>query len=320
MRLQIAVCRFQIVGMVLLSVLLIGCASSKPGHVTDPEVARLAGTARIAFEKGSVEQAVRLYGRALDMARAQDDAVETGNNAYNLAACMMALGKNEDANALLEEARRDFERAGQDTAYVILSEVDLARQMQHMDEARALLDQLSSRKAGLTDDVKVRVAVRRGLLACDRRDVEKARSALADARASMKRLNDDFLEGQVMGLSARLFLMSNEPAKAGAEYDAQAEAFRRAGRYGDMASALNRAGKAYEDAAVLMMAGERYYRAARSLFAQGDDVAALKIIERALDIAQKTSDKDLLSRTTSLFREIKQRVKEASTAPETAKP
>ncbi|MFH0952712.1 MAG: hypothetical protein V1873_00100 [Verrucomicrobiota bacterium] len=306
----------------LTALLLTGCATSKPAHKTDPELARLANTARTAFDRGSVEQATRLYGRALDMARAQDDAIEAGNNAYNLAACMISLGKNDDARALLEEARKEFERAGRVPANILLLEAKVARSMGRLDDASALVDQVlpSFGKSAPSDAHRVQVALLKAHIACDRKDVAAARAALDEARATLRRASDNFLEAEASGASARISLVANDPAKAGAAYDAQAEWYRKAQKYRDMALATGRAGRAYEDAAVLIVAGDRYYRSARSLFAQGDDVAALKTVERALGIAERTSDKDLLARTTSLFNEIRQRAKGKSPAPEPAKP
>lgn len=315
MRLQISDLRFQIPGIVLAAALLAGCSTARPAHKTDPEIARLAGAARMAFERGSAEQAARLYSRALEKARAQDDAIESGNNAYNLASCRIALGQYDEARALLEEAQREFERAGRDASYLILSQADLARRTDRAGDANNLLDRLSSRKGGLSGELAVRVAVRKVLLACDAGKADKAQAELASAQRDVKGLKDDFLQAEVLGASARVALLAGKPARAAADYDAQAEAFRKAGKFGEMASALQRAGRAYEAAGVLLMAGDRYYRTARSLFGQGDDLGALKMIEHALGVAEKTGDQALVQRTAALFKEIKDKVKETSSAP-----
>jgi len=104
----------------LVAMLLNACSSTKPATPAQTEMSRVTTTARMAYEQGSVSQAARLYVRALKMARVQDDPVEMGNNAYNLAACMIALGKYDDARNLLREAKREFERAKRSAPSIFL--------------------------------------------------------------------------------------------------------------------------------------------------------------------------------------------------------
>jgi hypothetical protein len=53
---------------------------------------------------------------------------------------------------------------------------------------------------------------------------------------------------------------------------------------------------------------DRFYRSARSLHAQGDELAALKMIEAGLSAGEKAGDQDSLTRTKALFDEIKKQV------------
>ena len=56
---------------------------------------------------------------------------------------------------------------------------------------------------------------------------------------------------------------------------------------------------------------DRFYRSARSLYAQGDELAALKMVEAALASGEKAGDQDSLLRTKALFEEIKKQVEDS---------
>lgn len=289
--------------MVLL-VWLAGCKTPGPKRPADPEMVRVTSAASQAFARGSLEQAARLYARALRRARAMDDAVEIGNNAYNLAACMVRLESCDEARVLLVEAKREFERAGRETSPVVLLEAKAARLMGQLDDAVALADRLLQSPKAAGAAYRLQAELLKVEVACDRADPLAARLALSKAAKTAEDANDAVLGADLAGVEARVFLLENAAAKAAAAFDRQAEANRKTGRYREMALALGNAGRAYLDAGILIPAGERFYRAARSLYAQGDDLAALKMIEQGLTAAEQSGDQDVLLRTTQLFDEI----------------
>lgn len=302
-----------------------GCASPQGaagGPATDPELARLASTARKSFDKGSAEQAARLYLRALEMARAADDSIEIGNNAYNLAACLVAMDKHEDALTFLREASREFERMGRDLADILLLEAKAARLAGQADEALALANQvLPSLKKGSTEAYRLQVGILKANIVCDRGDAAGAMAELDKVKQEAAATSDPLLRAEIAGVRARIALIQSQPGAAAQEYDRQVEFYRKAGKHRDMAQALGLAAQAYFDAGILIPAGDRFYRAARSLAAQGDDLAALKMIEPALSVAERSSSKEDLLRIKALFDEISRRVEHTPAGqPEAPKP
>ncbi len=313
-------CSFPIPGSrsigLVMCLLAAGCASPTPQEsATDPELARVATTARLAFDGGSAEQAARLYARSLAMARAVDDSLEIGNNAYNLAACLIAIDRYGDAREYLSEARREFERAHRDPAPVILLDAKAARLQGKADEALALADQvLATTKGETSDSYKVQVALLKAEVACDRSDAAAAKTAMAVADKTMASVSDPALSAVAANVAARINLVENDPGKAAMQYDRETEFYRQARKYHDMALAMGRAGRAYLDAGILTPAEDRLYRAARTLFGQGDELGALKLIEPALNAADKAGDKDAALRATALFKEIKESVESTAKA------
>lgn len=294
-----------------------GCSTPPAPDPEKVELSRVTTTARTAFEQGSASQAARLYVRALKMARVQDDPVEIGNNAYNLAACLIAIEKCDDARSLLREAKREFERAKRPVTLILLLDAKAARLQGNTDEALALAEQvLASLKEGDCGTYPLQVALLRTQIACDRGDGAMSKAEFAKAQKELQGTGDLILKADASGIAGRIALLENDPARAAQEYDRQADDYRRAGKYRDMALALGSAGQAYLDASALQPSVDRFYRSARSLHAQGDELAALKMVEAAIASGEKAGDQDSLLRTKALFDEIKKQVEDAKTAEE----
>ena len=286
-----------------------GCSTTKPARVVNPEIAAFADLARDAYDRSAFEQSARLYARALAKARAADDALEIGNNAYNMAACLIALERYSEAREPLREACREFERIGTEVSAAELLDAKAARLEGKQDEAQQIANQvLGELKPGKNPAYRAQAMIVRAQIACDRRDADAARAELLSAQKEMKKLKNPYLAAAIFGVNGRIALIEKEPAKAAAEFDSEADLCRDAGKYRDMAMALGRAGQAYADADNAAAAADRFHRAARSFFAQGDELASLKMIESALKSAEKAGDKAALLRTTSLFEEIKKQV------------
>ncbi len=305
------------IGSVLAAVFFSGCSTPPPPDPGKTELSRVTATARAAFEQGSASQAARLYIRALKMARVQDDPVEIGNNAYNLAACLIAIEKYDDARSLLREAKREFERAKRPVTMILLLDAKAARLQGNADEALALTDQvLASLKDGDGGTYPLQVALLRTQIACDRGGAAVSKAEFAKAQKGLQGTDDPILMADAAGIAGRIALLENDPARAAQEYDRQADYYKRAGKYRDMALSLGSAGQAYLDANILLPSADRFYRSARSLHAQGDELAALKMVEAALAAGEKAGDQDSLTRTKALFDEIKKQVEGEKTAGE----
>ena len=313
-------CRF--VAVVAMMFLVAGCATPPPPSPEKTELSRVTTTARMAYEQGSASQAARLYVRALKMARVQDDPVEIGNNAYNLAACLIAIEKYDDARSLLREAKREFERAKRPIPAIVLLDAKAARLQGKADEALALADQvLVFLKEGDGGAYPLQVFLFKTQVACDRGDVAVAKLELVKAQKELKTHDDPILKADAVGVAGRIALLEGNPSRAAQEYDRQADYFKRAKKYREMALSLGLAGQAYQDASIFLPAVDRFYRSARSLYAQGDELAALKMVEAALSSGEKTGDQDSLARTKAFFDEIKKQVEDSKPkSSEAAKP
>jgi tetratricopeptide (TPR) repeat protein len=206
---------------------------------------------------------------------------------------------------------------------ILLLDAKAARLQGHADEALALADKvLASLKEGEGGTYPLQVSLLRTQIACDRGDVAMSKAEFAKAQKELQGTDDPILKADASGVAGRIALLENDPARAAQEYDRQADAYKRAGKYRDMALSLGAAGQAYLDANILLPSADRFYRSARSLFAQGDELAALKMVEAALGAGEKSGDQDSLMRTKALFDEIKKKVDDSQPKPppEAAKP
>lgn len=287
-----------------------GCAAPpKPARPVDPDLQRYASSAQVSFRHGAFGQAEHLYRLALDRARAADDAREIGNNAYNLAACLVALGRDDAARPLLREARAELESIRQNAAEVILLDAGAARNLGHGDEAAALLEEARAR---LDRDrhraLWIQAALLEARIAADRNDAPRALRVLDSIGKDLKQEDDPLLKGRAAGLRARVAWTTGQPGVAAAWLDKEAAYYRKAGRPPhEIAATLRRAGEAWGQAGRPGESADRYYRAARSLFGQGDTVAALKCIEPALAAAEKAGRPDLAARIADVFLEIRRK-------------
>ncbi len=248
---------------------LAGCATSPTSTVPpkDKELSRTSNLARVAFEEGATAKAIDLYGKALNQARAMDDAAEIGNTAYNLALCHIILGQLDQASTSLAEAKTAFERSGSAPTDVLLLEATIAQRQGRLQQALSLADQVLS--ASPDENDLFQATLLKGTIACGQDDPARARTALAEA--------DQYHASNVVLLAGRerlagsIFLLERNPAEAAAAFDRAAALFQEARHYRDMALTLRRAGKAYREAGDVQRAEDRLFRAKRSLAAQGEE-------------------------------------------------
>ncbi len=303
---------------VLICGLLIlpGCSSPKVSREYDPELSRTASAGRSAFEHGSTEVAARLFIRALARARIMDNSREIANNAYNLAVCEVTLGQYDEARTYLQEAETELTRRGRSLTDVLLMQARVALYQHKGEEARTLTDQvLAQPGVEKNEDYRVQVQLIRARVACDSGDEARANTDLASAVTLLKKVSDPMPHAEASELTARIHLMANEPAKAAPFFDQQAEFLRKGGRYREMALALSRAGDSYYKSGNVKLAADRFYRAARSLFAQGDDLGALQQVKLAVKSAEQTGEKHDVEPIAALFEQIRKHVEEQAPPP-----
>jgi len=253
--------------IVLTLLTLVGCATRPTAPPKDKELSRTSGRAGAAFEDGATAKAMDLYRKALNRARAMDDATEIGNAAYNLALCQILLEQLDQASAALVEAKAAFQRSGSNPADVLLLEATVAQRQGKLEQALSLADQVLA--ASPNENDLVQAALLKGTIACQQNDPARARTALAEA--DEHRIANAALLAAKERLTGNIFLLEGNPAEAAAAFDRAAALFQKAKHYRDMALTLRRAGEAYREAGDTQRAEDRLFRAQRSLAAQGEN-------------------------------------------------
>lgn len=307
------------VAVMLGSLILAGCATSSPEHEvphridTDPMIVQLSTTARQARDEGELSQAIVLYRRGLDRARAMDNSQEIGNAAYNLAACLVELEDWGEAGKLLGEAEREMRRSGGDPATALLLAIEVARRSGKAGQAEAAIDRLE--QGTLSSDVRGRAYVLRALLACDRGDTGRAEGYLGRAHSYLGKEPDPGLAAAMSEAAGRIAVLTEQWASAAKAYDREAAWRQRAVRLPEMALALEKAGQNHLKAGHADAAADRFYRSARSWMAQGNYLDALRVIEQAVQ-SQKEEDTDaeMAEAISRLFEEVRQSVETRSQA------
>ncbi len=245
---------------------LVGCATPPTVPRKDKELSRTSDLARTAFEDGATARAIDLYRKAMNRARAMDDATEIGNAAYNLALCQIILGQLDQASVSLVEARAAFQRSGSNPADVLLLEATLAQRQGKLEQALSLADQVLS--ASSDESHRFQAILLKGTIACRQDDPARARMALAEA--DQHHIANAALLAARERLAGNIFMREGNPADAAAAFDRAVALFQKAKHYRDMALTLRRAGEAYREAGDTQRAEDRLFRAERSLAAQGE--------------------------------------------------
>lgn len=249
---------------------LVGCSTSPTSTVEpkDDELSRADNLARTAFEDGATAKAIDFYRKALNRARAMDEATQIGNAAYNLALCHIILGQLDQASASLADAKAAFKRSGSIPTDVLLLEATVAQRQGKMEQALSLADEVLS--ASPDENYRFQAWLLKGTIACEQDDPARARTALVEAD-NYHITNDAPLLAARERLAGNILLLEGNPAEAAAAFDRAADLFQEAKHYRDMALTLRRAGEAYQEAGDTQRAKDRLFRANRSLAAQGKD-------------------------------------------------
>ena len=247
-----------------------------------------AEAANAAYQRGEVERADGLYGRALQRARLSDNREEIFRNAYNLALCRIVEGKLADAKGLLAQARALMGGRGDDVARVLLAEAEVAR----LSGALAESDQLAGQAVdcGADREGRIHASLLKGEAAFASGNLQGALSHYRVARFRATRQSPALIQARLSGLEAQLIQMKLiEGDVAGAQLE-RAEWLRKAGQFKDMAEALNAAATDFERDGKYAEAFDCRIRAALSLLAAGHRDAAKQAAMCAAELAGKTDN------------------------------
>jgi tetratricopeptide (TPR) repeat protein len=297
-----------------------GCSSPKVARpLMDSELAAASQRGRKAFQAGRYEAAAGFYRDALTRARMLNDPVGVGDSAYNLAASLVALGRNEPARAALAEARAECAAESVEAAEALLLEAQIAQREGKTDSVLKLTDQVLVMKLSKTDTARILpdARLRRASAYCESGNAAKARVERGMALLGVREKDcSPLLLARAAMIDAGILCIEQKSLDSAKKFDLAAAMFEQAGRPEDVASALTSAARGYEAAGKSLEAAERDYRAAKSYYAQGNYGAALRLIEHALPEARKAGSTDLEGRIRSVFAEIEGAVNAAKKATE----
>ncbi len=278
---------FPIISLLVAALVLAGAGCKTPPTVarTDPEIERNVAVARGAYAAGSAEKAAIYYQKALQRSRVMDAPSEIARNAYNLAACLAALHSYDAAQAGLEEARLEFQRAGIACRELPLLEAKIARAQGRSQEAASLARAEQNNPHGPNDAIRIQWHLLLAELLCDQDQAANADTELAAIGPKQLKASGPDIRAETALTRARIQMLKRNPQAAALQYDIAARHWQEAGRYSDMVRALEQAGHAYEDAGNHSSAADRYYRSARSLFESGQLARARDLADRTLPLA-----------------------------------
>lgn len=291
--------------LLCLTSILTSCSARAPSEpLRDRRQDQLHHAAHAEFRRGHFVQAMRLYEQALQRAYLRDDAHAVANALYNLAASHARLRHFDQARELLRQARTILENLPEtQTADVLLLEAKVAHRQGDLQAALDLIAQGLHAQPPAPEAVMAAFHVLRGVLAAEQHNLALARQALATADQYRRSGQETAGRAQLIGSIARL---ANEPLRAAAAFEREADLHRSASHYEAMAQALARAATAYTAASAWSLAAHRFLRAGRSAQLQGMYHEAIAWLQQAIDTARKGGVSDITDQANERLRAIRQ--------------
>jgi tetratricopeptide (TPR) repeat protein len=281
-----------------------GCGSSAPmqkGPAIDEDLERFNRAARLAFDRGRLQQAANFYRKALERAYVRDDTAAILDARYNLAICLMNLQSYEQALAVVQRANSELALAGRGRSPdFLLLEATLLHSSGDSDEAWKMTEQILSPPTQASSVIKSKTHFLRGLIASKQGDLDQLRAAIA-ALGQPKQIQ---LRADRQELVGHLAMAEKNWDAAVEAFDAATKLRREALDYRQMVKVLALAGKASEKAGSKKEASIHYLRAGRSAVLQGLFDDARKWLNRAEQIANTAGEDQIMQEARSFLRQI----------------
>jgi len=295
-----------LIGLILAAVImtLSGCGSALPkqkGPAPDADLEKFNRAARLAFDKGRLQQAASFYSKALDRAYVRDDTAAILDAQYNLAICLMNLQSNAEALGVVQDAKSEMARAGGGRSLdLLLLEATILHRRGDLDEAWQITDQILSATTPASSVIKSKTHFLRGLIAEERGDLDQLRAAIAAlGQPEHPRLRADRQE-----LLGHLAMVEENWDAAIEAFDTAAKLRREALDYREMVKVLALAGQASEKTGRLKEASIRYFRAGRSAVLQGLFDDARKWLNQSLQLSNNAGEDKINQEARSFLLQI----------------
>jgi tetratricopeptide (TPR) repeat protein len=283
-----------------------GCGSSPPTHkgpAIDQDLERFNRAARLAFDKGRLQQAASFYRKALDRAYVRDDTAAILDAQYNLAFCLMNLQSYEEALGVVQHANTEMVLAahGNSDDFLLL-EATILYLSGDSDEAWKITDRILATPTQASSIIESKTHFLQGLIASQRGDTEKLRAAIV----SLGQPKQPLLRADRQELLGRLAMAEHNWDAAIEAFDVATKLRREALDYRGMVKVLALAGKASAEAGRAKQASIRYLRAGRSALLQGRFANAQKWLNRAAQIANSASEDQILQEARTYLRQLQE--------------
>jgi tetratricopeptide (TPR) repeat protein len=251
-----------------------------------------------------IADAVEQYTSELNNARAANDPDTLIRKACDLASCLLAQGKNKDAEDLLNEARTEKSVSNDSIVRIHVVESELALATGQPDAAiEPAKSALKSLTRSTEDELRAQchLALSKAFCACGK--VDEAMSELKETGSLLKKSNSS-LKALSIELTGRTLMMKGQFEQAAGEFDMLSALLKNLDLLHGMAGSLRMSGEAYEQAGKFSAAADRYYESGRSFFYGGNSKEAVVSLAHALPAADKANDASLRSQIESLSRRI----------------
>jgi tetratricopeptide (TPR) repeat protein len=246
--------------------------------------------ARFAFERGQYDQAAILYGRALSLAYARDEAEAIGDIGYELAVTELRRGNAEEAASQANSARQELSRRGVVPFPDLLLVEAVARYAAGQpQEAEQLADGVLEQVSG-SSLLAARAHFVKGQVAADDGDVE----GLNDVLRRLGSPQEPALRADRQELAGRAALLSVDPDRALSLFEQTVELRRGTDDFTGMARALSLAAEAAERSGRISEAADLYFRAGRSADARHAPEDAKRWLTAAARLAESSGELAIL--------------------------
>jgi tetratricopeptide (TPR) repeat protein len=245
--------------------------------------------AALAFAQGRHDQAVQLYGRALELAQARDDGMALGDLGHDLAVVQLRRGDAVASLAAITAARAELLRHGLPAfpELALVEAVSLYR-LGRVRDAEALAIELAI--DGTATGRRARFLL--GLVAAERGDL----AGLASARAGLVHHPDPEWRADDTELAARAAALGGDHLAARAAFAETADLRRETRDYPGMARALAAAAASAQAMGDRDAAAALYLRAGRSMVLSGGGAARAEAwLVAAERLATESANRAVLS-------------------------
>ncbi len=265
-----------------------GCLGrTATGPPVDENLQQMNRAARLAFEKRQTDQAADLYRKALERAYVRSDATAILDAQYNLAVCLMQLGKYGQALDLIGQAHHELSYAGLDTPLDLhLLHATVLYRIGASSESWKVSEIIIASRKSAHPIILNKAYYLQGLIAADAKDAARLRETLVKINDD----GDDALRADKAELAGRLAMIETRWDRAIAALDEAADLRRRILEYRRMVIALALSAKACENAGRPGAAAWRYLQAGRSAALANNASSAEQMLSSAVRLSEQSNE------------------------------